>query len=71
LAAINYSERLVAASGMDVENLNVAEVLRKGKFLNEAGVDVRYAAERIHNEEPRDIAASFGGLHKAVGEGWL
>lgn len=71
LAAINYTERLVKASNISVNLANVIEVLGKGKFLHGAGVDVKYAAERIRNEEPRDIASSFSGLHQAVGGGWL
>jgi hypothetical protein len=71
LAAVHYTERLVKTSGVNVNLANMSDVLGEGKFLYVAGVDVQYAAERIRKEEPRDIAASYSGLHKAVGGGWL
>jgi hypothetical protein len=71
LAVINYTERLVKASWLRVNLATVNEILGKGKFLYKAGVDAQYAADRIRDEEPRDIASSFSGLHQAVGGGWL
>lgn len=73
LAVINYTERLIHDSRprLRVNLANVNETLGKGKFLYKAGVDVQYAAERIMDEEIRDIASSFSGLHQAVGGGWL
>jgi len=73
-AVIDYTARLLDSSGLAVDTYSkdrVFRVLSKGKFLHEAGVDVQYAAERIRDEEPREIAALFNGTHQAVGGGWL
>lgn len=71
---IEYTSRLVDSSGLKPDTRSwggMTELLEKGRFLHDAGVDVQYAAERIHAEEPREIAASFHDTHKAVGSGWL
>ena len=71
---INYTGRLVEASDMvfDTTSYNkVREVLEKGKFLHDAGVDVQYAAERIHDEDTQVIVATFNGAHKSMSSGWL
>jgi hypothetical protein len=70
LAVIEYTERLVRTSGLTVDD-RIRDVLNKGKLLYDNGVDVEYAAERIHDEDPQVIAATFNGTHRAVSSGWL
>lgn len=72
---IDYASRMVEAeNGLTVERYeksSVTAVLSISKMLHDAGVDVEYAVARIHDQEPREIAASYEGLHNAVGGGWL
>jgi hypothetical protein len=71
LALVNYIERVVHASQFRVNMANLSYAMGEGKFLYIAGVDAQYAGERFGKEEPRDIAASYSGLHQAVVGGWL
>lgn len=74
LDVIDYTSRLVEASGLKVKPRSwgdIADLLEKGKLLHDSGVDVQYAAERIHDEEPQVIVATFNGTPKAVSSGWL
>lgn len=73
-AVIDYSARLMDASGMEVDlcsKEDVTEVLRKGQFLHESGVDMQYAAERIREDDVQTITALYNGAHRAVSDGWL
>jgi hypothetical protein len=73
-AVIDYSARMVDASGMDLDlcsKEDVTEVLRKGQFLHESGVDVQFAAERIREDDVQAIIAMSKGVHRAVSDGWL
>lgn len=74
LSVIDYTARLIQASGITkkiISSNSFGEATKVGKLLYEAGVDVQYAAERINDEDPQVIAATFHGTHKAVSSGWL
>ena len=74
LPVIHYTAGLIHSSGFAVDGRSqksVREALNMGRFLYDSGVEMRYAAERINEEDPRVIAATFGGAPKPVSSGWL